>query len=235
MMMEMKNVLVAAAHPDDEVLGVGGTIPLLKEAGCRVTVVVVTDGSSSQYAGDEAVAKRKEEQLRAANGILGTDEVIAWTFPDMRLDEVAHIELNRSFERLIGDRRFDTVFMHHHGDMNLDHRLVYQSLMVASRGAPGQPVRRIFSYYVNSSTEWGTERPENAFVPNLFVSVERTIDRKLAALRAYSDEVRTYPHPRSPDAVEIMAKAFGVQAGCTYAEPFRLVMARERIGGRDLQ
>ena len=89
-----------------------------------VTVVIVTDGSSSQYAGDTAVAKRKEQQLRAANEILGTDEVIVWSFPDMRLDEVAHIELNRSFEKLIGERRFDTVFAHHHGDMNLDHRLI---------------------------------------------------------------------------------------------------------------
>ena len=95
MMMEMKNVLVAAAHPDDEVLGVGGTIPLLKEAGCRITVVVVTDGPAPSTRRRTAVAKRKEEQLRAANRILGTDEVIAWTFPDMRLDEVAHIELNR--------------------------------------------------------------------------------------------------------------------------------------------
>lgn len=229
MMMQMKNVLVAAAHPDDEALGVGGTIPLLKEAGSRVTVVIVTDGSSSQYAGDTAVAKRKEQQLRAANEILGTDEVIVWSFPDMRLDEVAHIELNRSFEKLIGERRFDTVFVHHHGDMNLDHRLIYRSLLVAARGAPGQPVSRVFSYYVNSSTEWGGERAENAFVPNFFVAIDRTIDRKLAALRAYTDEVRDYPHPRSPEAVEIMAKAFGMQAGFTYAEAFRLVMARERI------
>lgn len=231
-MMDMKNVLVAAAHPDDEALGVGGTIPLLKQAGCRVTVVVVTDGSSSQYAGDTAIAQRKEQQLREANRILGTDEVILWTFPDMRLDEVSHVELNRSFEKLIGERRFDTVFTHHHGDMNLDHRLIYRSLLVAARGAPGQPVNRVFAYYVNSSTEWGGERAENAFVPNVFVAIEQTIDRKLAALRAYTDEIREYPHPRSAEAVEIMAKAFGMQAGFTYAEPFRLVMARERLAAR---
>lgn len=96
-------------------------------------------------------------------------------------------------------------------------------------GPPGQPVRRVFSYYVNSSTEWGADRAENAFVPSFFVAIEQTIDRKLAALRAYEDEIRSYPHPRSVEAVEITAKAFGVQAGFTYAEPFRLVTARERM------
>lgn len=234
-MMQMRDVLVVAAHPDDEVLGMGGTIPLLKEAGCRVTVVVVTDGSSAQYAGDALAAQRKQEQLRQANRILGTDEVICWAFPDMRLDEVSHIELNQSFEQLIGAHDFDTVFTHHHGDLNLDHRLIYQSLMVALRSAPGQPVRRAFSYYVNSSTEWGGERPETAFIPNLFVDINQTIGRKLAALRAYADEIRSYPHPRSVEAVEIMAKAFGTRAGFSHAEPFHLVTARERFDPHGLE
>lgn len=228
-MMEMTRVLVIAAHPDDEVLGVGGTIPLLKEGGCHVTVAVVTDGSSSQYVGDEAAKARKAKQLRDANRILGTDEVIAWDLPDMHLDDVSHVEINRRFEKLIEEGRFDTVFVHHHGDVNLDHQLLYRSLLVAVRAVPDHPVRRAFTYYVNSATEWGADRSENAFVPNVFVAIDRTVDRKLTALRAYTDELRRYPHPRSVEAVEIMARAFGMQAGFTHAEPFRLVTARERL------
>lgn len=225
-----RNVLVIAAHPDDEVLGVGGTIPLLKAAGARVTVAIVTDGSSTQYAGDAAIARRKAAQLAAANRVLGTDEVVHWDLPDMRLDRVAHVELNQRFEQLIGAGRFDTVLVHHHGDVNLDHRMIYRSVLVAARGVPGQPVERLLTYHVSSSTEWGQDRPERAFVPNLWIDIGSTIEQKLAALKAYTDELRPYPHPRSPEGVEAVARAFGVQAGFTHAEPFRLILARERPG-----
>ena len=141
----MKNVLVVAAHPDDEVLGVGGTIPLIKEQGGNVSVVIVTDGSSTQYADDPDILARKQQHAEKANQVLGTDELIQWDFPDMRLDTVEHCRLNQAFESLIHQQRFDTVFVQNGDDINMDHQLIYKSVMVATRPLPDQPVNQVLS------------------------------------------------------------------------------------------
>jgi N-acetylglucosamine malate deacetylase 1 len=225
---DMRNVLVVAAHPDDEVLGVGGTIPRIRACGGRVTVLIVTDGSSTQYPGDDDVPIRKADQLHAANEILGTDHLVRWEFPDMRLDSVEHHQLNRAFEELIRGERFDTVFVHNVDDVNLDHRRIHHSVLVATRPLPGQPVHRLLSYQVNSSTEWGGRTERTIFAPNVFVDIGDTIERKLAAMAAYTDEVRPYPHPRSIQALRERAAVYGTEVGFSYAEPFRLLLARDR-------
>jgi LmbE family N-acetylglucosaminyl deacetylase len=226
MLSGCKEVLVVGAHPDDEVLGVGGTVPLIKAAGARVTVVIVTDGSSTQYAGDEAKRETKDENLYAANRILGTDEIIHWNFPDMRLDTVAHVELNQAFERLLKDRKYDTVFVHHAHDVNLDHQSIYRSVLVATRPAPGQSVKCILSYHVNSATEWGARSEADQFWPNVYFDVSATIEKKLEALKCYGVELRQYPHPRTLEAVANRAKVFGAEVGYCYAEAFKLLLYR---------
>ena len=226
MLNECKEVLVVGAHPDDEVLGVGATIPLIRAAGGRVTVCIVTDGSSTQYAGDEAVKAAKNRELQAANEILGTDEVIHWGFPDMRLDTVAHVELNQAFERLLATRAFDTVFVHHAHDINLDHQLIHRSVLVATRPAPGQSVRRILSYFVNSATEWGARSEQHQFWPNVYFDVSATIKQKLEALKCYGVELRQFPHPRTLEAVEYRARVWGSEVGYEYAEAFKLLLYR---------
>ncbi len=224
-----KNVLVVAAHPDDEVLGVGGTIPLIRARGGRVTVVIVTDGSSAQYPGEDDIGHQKDQSLQAAHRILGTDAVVRWDFPDMRLDTIEHIELNRAFETLIGEQQFDTVFVHHAGDINLDHQLIHRSLLVATRPMPGQPVASLLSYHVNSATDWGARTGTNVFVPNVFIDIGSTIKMKLEALKCYAVELRDYPHPRSLAAVENRARVFGSEVGFHYAEAFQLLLHRGQI------
>lgn len=214
--------LVIAAHPDDEVLGVGGTIPLIKEAGGDITVVIVTDGSSAQYPGDDAIAARKKADLKRANDVLGTDTVIALDLPDMRLDTVDHRVLNSAIEQVVKDGQFDTVFVHHPGDVNLDHQMIYRSTLVAVRPFPGQTVKRLLTYEVNSSTEWGARARHSAFVPNVYVDIEHTIARKLEALACYADELRPSPHPRSTEATRIRAELRGSEVGLGHAEAFNL-------------
>lgn len=224
--MKMQNVLVIAAHPDDEVLGVGGTIPLLREQGARVTVVIVTDGSSTQYAGDEEILVRKHAEAVEANRILGTDELIQWEFPDMRLDTVEHCKLNKALETLINQHRFDTVFVQNGDDVNLDHQMIYRSTLVATRPVPGQSVEALFAYHVNSSTEWGGRTQNTIFCPNYFVDISASIETKLQAMQAYVDELREPPHPRSIDAMRQRAAVFGHEVGYHFAEPFKLLLAR---------
>jgi len=225
-MIDGKNVLVVAAHPDDEVLGVGGTVPLLKQRKAKVTVLIVTDGSSTQYQNDDEIYAVKQQQARDANEILGTDEIIEWDFPDMRLDTIAHAELNKAFERLINENQFDTVFVQNGDDINKDHQVVHDSVLVATRPVPGQCVKQLFSYQVNSSTEWGGRTQQTIFCPNVFIDITTTIEAKLKAMLSYEAELREYPHPRSIDAIRQRAQVFGTEVGYHFAEPFKLVLHR---------
>ena len=225
-MLTFGNTLVLAAHPDDEVLGAGGTIPRIKASGGTVTVIIVTDGSSTQYAGDEAIKERKNTALEDANQILGSDKVIQWSFPDMKLDTVDHVTLNKAIEDVIQESQFETVLVHHRHDINRDHQLIYESLLVATRPVMDQPVKNILSYQVNSATEWGGRTQDTMFAPNVFIDITSTIDQKLKALERYEDELRDYPHPRSIKAVRDRAAVYGSEVGFHYAEAFQLVLTR---------
>lgn len=221
-----RNILVVAAHPDDEILGVGGTIPLLKKKGAIVDVVVVTDGSTVQYKEDQEILFRKYEEARQAAEMVGVDNLFQWEFPDMSLDTVAHSNLNSAFESIFKERRYDCVFVQNGSDINLDHRLIYHSVMVAARPYPNQTIRKILSYYVNSSSEWGGIYEGVPFNPNVFVNIEETIDLKVSAMEAYKSEIREYPHPRSSVGIRNSASYFGNQVGYQFAEPFKLILAR---------
>lgn len=222
--MNNKNILIIAAHPDDEVLGVGGTIPLLKEKGYRIITLIVTDGSSTQYKRDDVILSKKMKEAEAANSILHVDELIHWNYPDMRLDTIEHHELNNAFEDVIASKSISTVFVHNETDINLDHELVYKALMVAARPHPEQIVKRIFSYFVCSSTEWGGRNQNQVFVPNTFIDINSTIDIKLKAMEAYQSELRSFPHPRSIEAIRKRASVHGIEVGMTFAEPFKLIL-----------
>jgi LmbE family N-acetylglucosaminyl deacetylase len=215
-------VLVFAAHPDDEVLGMGGTLCLhAAEQGDEVRVVCVTDGSSTQYPGDTAVRERKNQEARAAAEVLGVTDYIHLDLPDMRLDTIAHVELNAVVEGHLRDTAPEVVYTPH-PDVNLDHRALFDSMGVAARPTPGQPVRRLLTYAPTSSTEW-TPAATNWFVPNWFVDITVTMERKLEAFAKFETERRDYPHPRSDRALRAHAELYGANVGCEYAEPFVLV------------
>ena len=223
----MSRVLVVAAHPDDEVLGMGGTIAVHTDRGDEVRILVVTDGSSSQYPGDAETRARKEQEAIAAASELGVDDYVHLDLPDMRLDTLAHVEVNRVVEEHVHDLRPEIVYAAQ-PDVNRDHRVLFDSVAVATRPTPGQPVRRLLTYAPTSSTEW-TPAPVNWFVPNWFVDVSTTIERKIAAFAHYETERRDYPHPRSERALRAAAELFGASCGCEYAEPFVLVRGLERL------
>lgn len=220
-----ERVLVLAAHPDDEVLGMGGTIAAHASRGDTVRIVCVTDGSSTQYPGDEATRARKQEEAKRAAAELGVTDYVHLDLPDMRLDTLPHVDVNRVVEDQVRDFAPQVVYAPH-PDVNLDHRVLFDSVAVATRPTPGQPVRRVLTYAPTSSTEW-TPAARNWFVPNWFVDVTETLARKLAAFAHYETEQRPYPHPRSERAIRAAAELHGASCGCEYAEPFVLVRALE--------
>jgi LmbE family N-acetylglucosaminyl deacetylase len=220
-------VLVLAAHPDDEVLGMGGTIALHASRGDVVRIVCVTDGSSTQYPGDADTRAKKEEEARRAAAELGVSDYVHLDFPDMRLDTLAHVDVNAVVEEQVRDLG-PTIVYAPQPDVNLDHRVLFDSVAVATRPFPGQSARRVFTYGPTSSTEW-TPASANSFVPNWFVDVTETLERKLAAFAHYETEGRPYPHPRSERAIRAAAEFYGASCGCEYAEPFVLVRGLDPI------
>jgi LmbE family N-acetylglucosaminyl deacetylase len=220
------NVLVFAAHPDDDVLGMGGTLAVHTERGDSVRVVCVTDGSSTQYPGDEARRTQKNEEAVLAAKTLGIDDYVHLDLPDMKLETVGHVELNRVVEEHVREVAPEVVYTAQ-PDVNRDHRALFDSVAVVVRPVPGQVVRRVLTYAPTSSTEW-TPAVTNWFAPNWFVDVTATFERKLAAFACFATELREYPHPRSERALRAHGEFFGATVGVEYAEPFVLIRALER-------
>ena len=219
-------VLILAAHPDDEVLGMGGTIAhhaLLR--GDAVRVVCLTDGSSSQYPGDEQRRRQKDEEAVKAAALLGVSDFVHLELPDMRLDSIPHVELNGIIEAHVRDFLPEVVYTVH-PDVNRDHQAVFESVMVATRPLPGSPVRRLLTFAPLSSTEW-TAPGYDWFQANWFQDISATIDLKIQAFACYETEQRPYPHPRSERAIRATAEHVGTTIGWPFAEPFVLVRAVE--------
>ena len=226
-MVELFNkTLVIAAHPDDEILGVGGTIAKLTKMGKQVDVLIFTDGSSTQYFGNDDILEDKFLEAQRANEKVGANLLERENFPDMRLDTIAHVDKNIALTKIISGGKYDTVFVQDHTDINRDHKELFDSVLVACRTYPGQTVKHLLSYYVNSSTEWGNLLKKEPFNPNVFIDIAETIEDKLDAMSEYKTELRDYPHPRSLEAMRNSAKYFGNIVGMEYGEPFRLIFTK---------
>lgn len=219
-----KTILILAAHPDDEVLGCGGIIQKYVQQGDRVVIGIVTDGSSSQYPGDEAKYKVKIEECKKANKLLGVSDVELPDFPDMKLDTVSHAELNNKINSLVEKIKPNIIHTHSHFDLNLDHVAVARATDVVCR--PGKVyLEKVLAYEVPSSSEWSRN---NIFQPNTFADIEKYLNQKVAALLIYKTECRDYPHPRSPEGVKIFAQYRGLQSGFNAAEAFKLIISYEK-------
>lgn len=223
----MKKILVIAAHPDDEVLGLGGTIAKYAASGAEITLLIITDGSSSQYRGRadlDSIIENKKKETAAAAKILGITRIIYGGLPDMQLDMTPHIEINSVIEKAVGEYKPNTVFTHFYGDINKDHRCVYESTSVACRPFESQCVKKILLYSVPSSTEWSLPRAETAFMPNWYENIEgNSAQKKYQALECYKTELRDYPAPRSVRYLKNADSAEGNRVGLTAAESFMLV------------
>ena len=221
-------VLIVAAHPDDETLGAGATIARHARAGEEVSILFLADGVSSRDPdGDhvEELSRRRSSAIVAAS-TLGANPPQFLDLPDNRLDSVAMLSLARAVEEVVERIRPDTVYTHHAGDLNVDHRCTHEAVMTACRPVSTCPVKTVLCFELPSSTEWRSAAAAPGFDPTWFVDVGQTLELKLAALSAYEEEMRPWPHPRSLQAVEHLARWRGATIGSTAAEAF--VLARHR-------
>jgi LmbE family N-acetylglucosaminyl deacetylase len=220
------NVLVIAAHPDDEVLGCGGAIARHAAAGDAVSILILANGLTSR-AGFDPVKEAGQLQLhheraRRAGALLGAREVILAGLPDQKMDTIPLLEITQRIEQEIARVVPEVVFTHHGGDLNLDHVITFRATLTATRPMAGRPVKRLYSYEVGSSTEWSFQQFA-PFHPTTFVDITPHLETKIAAMQVYESEARAFPHPRSPEALRAQAQFRGVAAGMAAAEAFACV------------
>lgn len=215
-------VLVIAAHPDDELLGCGGTVALHARAGDEVTSVIACEGESLRY----PTGVGQAEHMRLAATTLGVRDVRQLGFPDQRLDTRTLTDIITPLEDAIREVQPDIVYCQFGGDVNRDHQVLFQAILVATRPTVSS-LRAVYAFDTASSTEWAFPR---AFTPDTWVDISTTLDTKLAAMSCYESEIREYPHPRSLGALRHRAKAWGNQHCLDSAEVFMTVRRTLRDG-----
>jgi LmbE family N-acetylglucosaminyl deacetylase len=223
----MKTALVVAAHPDDEILGCGGTVARMCAEGWTVHHLILAEGITSRAPqrkkceGVDAIESLRQAGRDAAK-ILGTAGVVFGGFPDNRMDGVDLLDVVKVIDDRIQEIRPERVFTHHYGDVNVDHRIVHEAVAAATRPVPGHSVRQVLFFEIPSSTEWRSPSSVQPFHPNMFVNIRDYLPVKLAALAAYHSEMRAFPHPRSMEAVAHLAAWRGATAGLFAAEAFHV-------------
>lgn len=222
-----ESVLVVAAHPDDEILGCGGTISRLAREGHEVRIAILAEGMSSRYAQREDADRQQLQHLHAraqqAADKIGAKELVLCKLPDNRLDTVPLLEVVKTVEDLVARFRPQTIYTHHPGDLNIDHGIVHRAVLTATRPMSAQSVLDVYAFEVPSSTEWAFQRFEPSFRPNVFVDIADSLETKIAALACYDTETRPFPHPRSAEALRAIATRWGSAVGLQAVEAFELI------------
>lgn len=228
--LQNKKILVVVAHPDDELLGLGATIhKLVHQHQCTVRAVILGEGITSRA--DERdpdvwqeALKKHRSNIHAAAKIIGYESVGIYDFPDNRFDRVDLLDIIKVVEKEKRDFAPQVIFTHHGGDTNIDHQRTFEAVITATRPMEGEVVRSILTFETPSSTEWQAFNHPNYFRPNCWFEVSsEDVEAKIKGMNCYEFESRPFPHPRSGEALAILAQKRGVEVGCPYAEAFMIV------------
>lgn len=229
-------ILILVAHPDDEVLGMGGTILKHSQKGDYVKVVYFATGVTSRRSTNhknnptydqnrnevETIKKQIEELRKDAKKsckILRVKELKFYDFPDNEMDTVSLLKIVKSIEKEIKETKPDRIYTHHYNDLNVDHKVMFNATLTACRPI-GSYVKELISFEVTSSTEWSY--PVH-FNPNYFVNIKAQLSGKIKAMQAYQNEVRVFPHPRSIENLRNVAERWGSISGNSAAEAFEII------------
>ncbi len=226
-----KKILVVAAHPDDEMLGPGGTIHnLVSNKKTSAFALILSKGIYSRASNKNSKNILKQEKnIIKATSIIGFKNVNTLDLPDNRFDSVDLLEIVRLIEEHIRKIKPNIIFTHHSMDLNIDHRRTHQAVITATRPLPKREPISVFTYETPSSTEWQSNDNDKAFLPNFYFEIEKKdLKAKQKALKEYTTECKAYPHPRSLKSLEIIAQRWGTNIGVEYAEAFRLVRHIEK-------
>lgn len=222
--------MVVVAHPDDELLGLGATMhKLITTQRVMTHVVILGEGITSRAEQRDTSLWEKEleihrSNIRGAQQAIGYHSVNTYDFPDNRFDSVALLDIVKVIEKEKEAFCPDIIFTHHGGDLNIDHQRTFQAVITATRPMKEEGVGTIITFETPSGTEWQAGNDPRHFVPNLFIEVsEKDIAAKIKGMEAYEFERRVYPHPRSAEALQVIAQQRGIMVGKSFAEVFQLI------------
>jgi len=222
--MILKNqnrILAIVAHPDDEILGVGGTILKYISRGDEVDVLILGEGETSKDSNID-IQKRKKQAQQAAK-LLGVKNLFLEKLPDNQFDSLPLLKIVKIVEHYLNKIKPIVVYTHYPYDLNIDHRLTFQAVLTACRPQPDFFVKTILAFETPSSTEWQVKDKTNQFRPTVYSDITEFIDKKIETLKVYQDELKKYPHPRSEEGIRVLAKYRGTESGLQYAEAFQLI------------
>tara|TARA_X000000368_G_scaffold419092_1_gene422384 strand:+ start:14000 stop:14686 length:687 start_codon:yes stop_codon:yes gene_type:complete len=228
----MKKILVVVAHPDDEILGCGGTLLKSAAKGAKIRTIIVSEGVTSRLI--KNLNKKKQEisqrmlASKKAHSFIKGSKIIYLNLPDQKLDTVSMLSVTKKIELEVNKFNPDTVYTHHHGDLNLDHRVVNNATLTACRPTPKSNIKRIFTFEIPSSTDWQAQGANLYFIPNYFNDISKYLTKKIKVLNKYKSEMRPWPHSRSFENIKYLAKTRGASIGCKAAEAFNLVRSIEK-------
>lgn len=218
------NVLAVVAHPDDEVLGCGGTLARHARQGDECRVLFLGQGAFSRKSPGESSADAEKEVLtkaaEKAASVLGVTSIHFEDYPDNRMDSVDLLDVIKKVEGWISRYEPALVYTHSPVDLNIDHVIAARAVVTATRPLVGCPVQSVYGFETPSSTEWSFARAGDVFKPDTFVDIHETLDQKLAVMEAYVSEIRDFPHPRSLKGIASLARWRGSQCGLKAAEGF---------------
>jgi N-acetylglucosamine malate deacetylase 1 len=216
-----KNVLIIAPHPDDEVLGCGGTIKKLTTLGIKTFVLIATRGKKGMYSEERIEIVRKE--AKTAHKLLGVTETRFLDFPAPDLDLISIAEVSTAINHIIEEFKIESVYLPHRGDIHHDHKAIYNAGLVAARPVMNNTVKKIFSYETLSETEWAAPFGDDAFIPTRFVNITNEFDSKVEAMKCYESQLREFPNSRSINSIEALANFRGSTVGFSHAEAFMTI------------
>jgi LmbE family N-acetylglucosaminyl deacetylase len=220
-------ILVFAPHPDDEVLGCGGTILRHVDKGDSVDVCIVTKGVPPIYDNRKEIEEKWPHSLypeiMKCHQILGVSHTYFLGFPAVMLETVLRYELNAKIAQIIQTSRPDIIFIPHHGDMQKDHQITSEAVMVAVRPKKDRVVQVVYAYETLSETEWNIPGLSTSFFPNVYLNIQSYLSKKIEAVNCYKSQLGSFPNPRSIEAIESLAKYRGSTMGASAAEAFMLI------------
>ena len=217
--LKKSKTLIVAAHPDDEILGCGGTILKFKKTH-NIKIIFMTNGVSARGKNKKEIILRRRACINL-HKYLKLEKPIFFNFPDNKMDSVPLLKIVKKLEKIIDKEQPEIIFTHYSECLNIDHKITSQAVMTACRPLKDCSVKKILSFEIPSSTEWALFKGKN-FQPNYFIDISNHLGKKLEMIKFYKDELRPYPHSRSIKAIKSFASFRGVSVGVNYAEAFYL-------------